>query len=101
MVSELTRNTTDPKRLAYIRLALKDLFETISTEFKGKKMYEEVHIVVDVTEEEKQRLEKGKGHFILFTSFIKGYINEKEANAQLKQRPNAFKFTVMPNRGQL
>lgn len=39
MVSELTRNTTDPKRIAYIRLVLKDLFETIADEFKTKKSY--------------------------------------------------------------
>jgi hypothetical protein len=101
LASEITRNTTDPKRLAYIRLALKDLFESIKAEFARKKHYEDIHIVIDVTEEEKAKLETAKGHFILFTSFMKGYTNEKEANAQLKQRPSAFKFTVIPNRREL
>lgn len=30
LVSTLTRNTTDPKRLAYVRLALKDFYESIA-----------------------------------------------------------------------
>ena len=29
MVTGLTRNTTDPKRLAYLRLGVKDMFEAI------------------------------------------------------------------------
>lgn len=46
-------------------------------------------------------MEKSQGKFILFTSFVKAYSNEKEANAQLKLRPQAFKFTVLPNRSKL
>lgn len=30
LVNTLTKNTTDPKRLAYIRLALKDIYESIA-----------------------------------------------------------------------
>lgn len=100
MVDQVARNTTDPKRMAYVRLALRDLHEAVTLEWRrtpySKK---EVYIVVDITEEERRKLAKAEGRFLLFTSFVKGYTaaSEKEANAQKKLRPHAFIFTVMPN----
>ena len=36
LVIEITRNTTDPKKLAYVRLALKDLFEAIQSDYRRR-----------------------------------------------------------------
>ena len=33
---EITRNTTNPKKLAYVRLALKDLFEAIQSDYRRR-----------------------------------------------------------------
>jgi hypothetical protein len=52
LVDEITRNTTDPKRLAYVRLALKDIHEAIAFEWSRNPQYKLiVYIVVDITEE--------------------------------------------------
>lgn len=51
MVNLVTRNSTDPKQLAYVRLALKDIYETIFSRFKKQKLYEDIYVVVDITEE--------------------------------------------------
>ena len=55
--------------------------------------------MVDISEEERKKLAKSEGKFLLFTSFIKGYTaeSEKAAKAQMKQRPNSFIFVVIPN----
>jgi hypothetical protein len=50
LVHTLTRTTSDPKRLAYIRLGLKDIYETIFTVFKKQLYFKEMYVVVDVTE---------------------------------------------------
>lgn len=51
MVNLVTRNSTDPKQLAYVRLALKDIYETIFSRFKKQKLYEDIYVVIDITEE--------------------------------------------------
>lgn len=55
--------------------------------------------MVDISEEEKKKLAKTEGKFLLFTSFVKGYTleYEKVAKAQIKNRPNSFIFVVVPN----
>lgn len=58
LACSISRSTSDPKRLAYVRLPLKDIYETIFEEFKSTVDYNDVHVVVDVTEEEKAKLEK-------------------------------------------
>jgi hypothetical protein len=50
LVHTLTRTTSDPKRLAYIRLGLKDIYETIFTLFKKQLYFKEMYVVVDITE---------------------------------------------------
>lgn len=37
---------------------------------------------------------------MLFSSFVKGMLSEKEANAELKRRPNAFQFRVIVYRSE-
>jgi hypothetical protein len=52
IIDNVTRNTTDPKRMAYVRLALKDLHETITLFYKTIPHYREaIYVVVDITEE--------------------------------------------------
>ena len=52
----LTRNTTDPKRLAYLRLPVKDLYECISEEYRAKKLYEPFYILTEINEAERIKL---------------------------------------------
>jgi hypothetical protein len=49
LVYTLTRTTSDPKRLAYTRLALKDIYETIFTLFKKQTYFQIMYVVVDLT----------------------------------------------------
>jgi hypothetical protein len=51
LVCEITRNSTDPKRLAYVRFALKDLFESIQNDYREKKKYQTIFIIMELTEE--------------------------------------------------
>ena len=37
MVNQLTRNSTDPKRIAYVRLGIKDIYESIQAEYRATK----------------------------------------------------------------
>lgn len=75
LVNEITRNTTDPKKIAYMRLALKDLFEAIQSDYKQRwsKKYPWLYIVMDITEEELAKLANSQGKNLLFTSFVKGF----------------------------
>lgn len=100
LVSTLTRNTTDPKKLAFIRLALKDIYESIAEQYRIDKIYDKFFIIIDLNEEEKAKLEKSTSNFMLFSSFVKGMFDQKEANAELKRRPNAFQFLVNIYRSQ-
>jgi hypothetical protein len=51
LVSQLTRNSTDPKRISYLRLALKDVYEAVVAEYRKDKLLDDFYIVCDVTEE--------------------------------------------------
>ena len=46
IVSQLTRNTNDPKRLAYIRLAIKDIYESVLSDYKKNKPSNEFTLIV-------------------------------------------------------
>ena len=81
LVSNLTRNSTDPKRLAYVRLALKDIYESVTQEYRVNKLYEPFYIIIDLNEEQKAKLGKSQRNFMLFSSFVKGTFNQKQANA--------------------
>ena len=56
---------------------------------------------MDITEEELAKLANSQGKNLLFTSFVKGFTSQREANIEIKNRQNAFKFRVMPNRFKL
>lgn len=97
LASVLPKTTTDPKRLAYVRLALKDIFEAIRHQYK--RVNRELYIVAEVSEEEKAKLEKAQNKFILFSGFVKGYFNEKDARAMVKGKSHLYMFTVEQFRG--
>ena len=46
IVNQLTRNTNDPKRLAYIRLAIKDIYESVLSDYKKNKPSNEFTLIV-------------------------------------------------------
>jgi len=46
LLSGLTRNTTDPKRLSYLRLLIKDLYESIKEEYRANKLFEVFYVVI-------------------------------------------------------
>lgn len=50
MVNQISRNTNDPKRLAYLRLGIKDIYETIAAEYRANKLYDMFYIVIELTE---------------------------------------------------
>jgi hypothetical protein len=56
LVNTMTRNTTDPKRLAYVRLPLKDIYESIAEQFRSNKSYDSFNIIVNLTPEEEAKL---------------------------------------------
>lgn len=38
LVQQITRNTNDPKRLAYLRLPIKDIHEAILAQYRSDKL---------------------------------------------------------------
>ena len=105
LVDELTRNTTDPKRLAYIRLAQKDIFQAVQNEYRSKKIYKQSFVVVNLSEQEAAKLQKSKGNYVLFTSFIKGFSTQAAANKYAKEKTaeksKPYKFTISSYKGEL
>ena len=84
LVQQITRNTNDPKRLAYLRLPLKDIHEAIQAQYRSKKLNNEFYLVVEMTEEERHKLLNSTQKYLVFTSFVKGLTIDKEAVAQWK-----------------
>ena len=98
MIYNISRNTSDPKRLAYLRLGIKDIYEAVAAEYRANKSYDLFYIVIELTEEERAKLEKSINNFLLFTSFVKGTFVDKEAINKNKGKPNNVLFTVIPHR---
>ena len=100
MIYHISRNTSDPKRLAYLRLGIKDIYEAVAAEYRANKSYDFFYIVVQINEEEKVKLEKSADNFLLFTSFVKGTFFDKEGVKQFKEKSNSVLFTVIPHRSE-
>jgi len=100
MVHNISRNTSDPKRLAYLRLGIKDIYEAVAAEYRANKLYDIFYVVLELTEEERGKLEKSVNNFLLFTSFVKGTFVEKEGMKQFKGKPNNVLFTIVPHRSE-
>ena len=49
MVNSITRNTSDPKRLAYLRLGIKDIYEAVAAEYRANKLYDMFYVVIELT----------------------------------------------------
>lgn len=64
-----------------------------------KKKASELFIVIDLNEDEMENLQQSKNDFIIFTTFVKGYTSEKEAQKEFKKRgQNAYIFEVLPTK---
>ena len=85
LVQQITRNTNDPKRLAYLRLPIKDIHEAIQAQYRTDKLNNEFYLVLEMTEEERHKLLNSVKNYLVFTSFVKGFSNSKEAMAEWKE----------------
>lgn len=50
IISNFPKFTNDPKKLAYLRLPIKDVYDLIKDCFKEKKVYKEMHLVIELNE---------------------------------------------------
>lgn len=57
LIDNLPKVTTDPRKLAYLRLPVKDTYEAILSGYReNKKRPESLHIVIELSENEIQNL---------------------------------------------
>lgn len=57
LVENLPKVTTDPRKLAYLRLPVKDIFDTILNGYRSKKKRpDNLYVVVELNEDERQKL---------------------------------------------
>ena len=55
----------------------------------------EIYMVLELSEEERNKFEENVDNFIAFTSFAKGFSSEKRAMEQFKKSKNNFLFRIM------
>lgn len=81
LIEAIPKSTTDPRRLAYIRLPFGDLFVAIEQSYRQMvSLPQTLWIVVSLSVQEREKLRSvDPGTFFLFTSFIRGFTRENEA----------------------
>ena len=87
LAENLPKATTDPKKLAYLRLPFSDLWQAIYHKHKDiQKAPDSLYIVTQLSPKEVEMLENNAilDNFIIFTSFIKGYTKKADAIKDLK-----------------
>lgn len=94
-VNKLLRCTFNPKKLAYLRLIIGDLFNAI------KDAYKEVYsqptnftTILSLNEEEQKRLATSVGRFITLTHFVEAGTEQPSSLAQLKESEIIVKIKV-------
>lgn len=98
IIEFLPKVTTDPKRLAYLRLPFRDLYRAIRNKYtKLEKRPKKLFVVSLLSKEEEEKLKNNQDNFIIFTSFVKGFTNEKEANKARKAKAGSIMFEIILN----
>lgn len=85
LVVNLPKVTNDPKKLAYIRSPVKDMHDTIKNYYRTIKnevlnVLRVVYLVIQLSNEEKDKIESCLNNYLTFTSFVKGFTNLTAAN---------------------
>lgn len=70
-VNTLLRSTSNPRKLAYLRYLISDLFATIRDYYRDAKIQKAIYYaVVSLNEEERRRLREDTNKYIMFTHFL-------------------------------
>jgi hypothetical protein len=88
LAENLPKATTNPKKLAYLRLPFSDLWQSIYQKHKEIQKVPEIYIVAQLNQREVATLE-AEGildNFIIFTSFFKGYTKKADAIKEFKEK---------------
>lgn len=80
----MLKSTSNPRKLAYLRYLISDLFATIKDYYRDSKLQKtSYHAVVSLNEEERRRLREDTNKYIMFTHFLEANAAEPSGNIEL------------------
>lgn len=83
-VNRLLKSTSNPRKLAYLRFIISDLFAAISDTYKESKLKERsFQAVVELSEDERRRVKEHTNRFVMLTYFLDATAIEASSDAQL------------------
>jgi hypothetical protein len=83
-VNTLLKSTSNPRRLAYLRYLISDLFAGIRDYYREAKLQKATyHAVISLNEEERRRLREDTNKYIMFTHFLEANTAEPSGSVEL------------------